>query len=205
MIARLRAAVLRQLSHPSGAGGRAVAAAMNRGNRALNARAIDLLDVRPSSRVLDLGFGGGLTFSPLLARAGTVTGVDRAHDMVTAASSRHADAVAAGRLHLHVGDVLDLPLPEAGVDRIITVNTVYFWTDLPAALAEVRRVLEPGGRLVVGIRDGAVMGQVTPDLFTLRSPAELASALTDAGFQAARIVSAPDGHTHLVTAALPPG
>lgn len=203
VISRLRAVVLRQLSHPSGAGGRIIAAAMNRGNRGLNARAIDLLDVRPSSRVLDLGFGGGLTFPPLLDRATSVTGVDRAPDMVAAAISRHADDVAAGRLDLRVADVLDLPLGDGSVDRIVTVNTVYFWRDLPAALAEVHRVLAPGGRLVVGIRDGSVMKQVTPDLFTLRSPAVLAQALTDAGFDAAQVVSASDGQTHLVTAAIP--
>lgn len=195
--------VLRQLSHPRGAGGRVIAAAMNRGNRDLNARAVDLLDVRPSSRVLDLGFGGGLTLSPLLNRAASVTGVDRAPDMVTAAASRHADEVAAGRLDLHVAEVLELPLRDGSVDRIVTVNTVYFWRDLPAAFAEVRRVLEPGGRLVVGIRDGSVMKQVTPDLFTLRSPAVLAQALSDAGFDAAQVVSASDGKTHLVTAAVP--
>lgn len=205
MIARLRASVLRQLSHPRGRGGRVIAAAMNRGNRGLNARAIELLDVQPGSRVLDLGFGGGLTFAPLLERAASVTGVDRAEDMVAAAGVRHAEAVAAGRLHLHVGEVLDLPLEARSVDRVITVNTVYFWRDLPAALAELRRVLAPGGRLVVGIRDGSVMEQVTPDLFTLRTPDVLAQALTDAGFDAVQIVTAPDGKSHLLTATSPPG
>lgn len=125
--------------------------------------------------------------------------------MVATATARHAEVVASGRLVLHVGDVLDLPLRDDAVDRIVTVNTVYFWRDLPAALAEVRRVLAPGGRLVVGIRDGSVMQQVTPDLFTLRTPADLAQALTAAGLGAARIDSAPDGRTHLLTATAPVG
>jgi arsenite methyltransferase len=110
VISRLRTAISRQLSQPSGAGGRVIASLMNRGNRDLNARAIELLDVESSSRVLDLGFGGGLTLEPLLARAASVTGVDRAQDMVDAANGRHADAVAGGRLTLRAGDVTQLPL-----------------------------------------------------------------------------------------------
>jgi SAM-dependent methyltransferase len=202
MIGRLSAAISRQLSHPTGRGGRVIAALMNRGNRALNTRAIDLLDVQPSSRVLDLGFGGGLTFPALLDRAATVTGVDRAHDMVDAASARYADAVAAGRLAVHAGEVTALPLADDAVDRVLTVNTVYFWRDLPAAFGELRRVLAPGGRLVIGIRDGSVMDRVNPEVFTIRPARELADALGDAGFTGADVVSAPDGKTHLVTASV---
>ncbi|HEX6391199.1 MAG TPA: class I SAM-dependent methyltransferase [Solirubrobacteraceae bacterium] len=199
MMRRLSAAISRQLSHPSGRGGRVIAALMNRGNRGLNTRAIELLDVQPDSRVLDLGFGGGLTFPLLLERAASVTGVDRAHDMVQAARARHADAIAAGRLTVHEGEVGALPLPDDAVDRILTVNTVYFWRDLPAAFAELLRVLAPGGRLVMGIRDGSVMDRVNPDVFTIRSADEIAAALTAAGFAAVEIVSAPDGKTHLLT------
>ncbi len=204
MISKLRAAVSRQLSNPSGRGGRIIATAMNRGNRAMNARAIDLLDVQRGSRVLDLGFGGGLTFPVLLERADAVVGVDRAADMVDAARSRHAEACAAGRLEVHVGEVAAIPLPDDAVDRVLTVNTVYFWPDLAAALGEVRRVLAPGGRLVIGIRDGSVMQQVTQDIFTIRTPDAIADALRAAGFTAVDVESAADGASHLLTAVAPP-
>lgn len=171
---------------------------MNRGNRGLNARAIDLLDVGADTRVLDIGFGGGLTFAPLLARGATVFGVDRAADMVEAAENRHRQAVAAGRLILRTAEVQDLPLEDAAVDRVLTVNTVYFWPDLDLALREVRRVLAPGGRLVIGIRDGSVMQQVSPEVFTLRTPEELRSATKAAGFSVVRVSSAPDRKTHLI-------
>lgn len=85
MIARVGAALSRQLSHPTGAGGKVVARLMNRGNRNLNDQAIARLDVQRGSRVLDLGFGGGLTFAPLWERGATVVAIDRAEDMVAAA------------------------------------------------------------------------------------------------------------------------
>jgi arsenite methyltransferase len=200
MITRPRAALSRQLSHPSGPGGKVVARLMNRGNRTLNDRVIARLDVKWGDRVLDLGFGGGLTFAPLWERGATVVAIDRAEDMVAAARARFADAVAAGRLELHAGDVARLPLADGAVDRVLTVNTVYFWSDLAAAFREVRRVLAPGGRLVVAIRDRAVMRRLDPTVFTLRSPDDLAAALRDAGFAEADVETPPDRKTHLIVA-----
>jgi SAM-dependent methyltransferase len=200
VIARLRRFISDQLSRPSGFAGRVIAAGMNRGNRDFNARAIERLDVGSGTRVLDLGFGGGLTFGPLLERGARVVGVDRAEDMVAAASSRHRADVDAGRLSLHEGDVLALPLEDAAVDRVLTVNTVYFWPDLAPALREVHRVLAPGGRIVIGIRDGSVMERVDPVVFTLRPPAEIAAALETAGFTAAEVDTAPGGASHLIVA-----
>jgi arsenite methyltransferase len=201
VIARLRRLVSNQLSRPTGLAGRVVAAGMNRGNRAFNARAIEALDVKAGPRGQDHGIGGGLTFGPLLERGATVVGVDRAEDMVAAAASRHRADVEAGRLAVHAGDVTALPLGDAAVDRVLTVNTVYFWPDLAPALRELHRVLAPGGRVVIGIRDGSVMERVDPAIFTLRPAHEIAAALEAAGFTAAEVQSAPDGASHLITGA----
>ncbi len=200
MSSGLGAALSRQLSHPSGAGGRVIARLMNRGNRDLNQRAIAQLDVRQGDRVLDLGFGGGLTFPPLWERGATVVGIDRAEDMVAAARVRFAAEVAAGRLELHAGEVARLPLGDGAVDRVLTVNTVYFWPDLDVAFREIRRVLAPSGRLVVAIRDMAVMQRLDPKVFTLRRPDELAAALRDAGFAEPGVQTPPDRKTHLIVA-----
>ena len=200
MTSRVGAVLSRQLAHPSGAGGKVVARLMNRGNRNLNEQAIARLGVQRGSRVLDLGFGGGLTFAPLWERGATVVAIDRAKDMVVAARTRYADAIAAGRLELHEGDVGRLPLADGAVDHVLTVNTVYFWSDLGAAFDEVRRVLAPGGRLVVAIRDMKVMQRLDPTVFSLRSPEELAAALQDTGFAEVKVETPPGGKTHLIVA-----
>ena len=200
MISRVSAALSRQLSHPSGATGKVVARVMNRGNRKLNDNAIARLDIQPGARVLDLGFGGGLTFALLWDRGATVIGIDRAGEMVAAAQARYADALADGQLELHEGDVGQLPLADGTVDRALTVNTVYFWLDLRAAFGELRRVLAPGGRLVVAIRDMTVMQRLDPTVFTLRSTQELAAALRDVGFTEVEVETPPGGKTHLISA-----
>jgi SAM-dependent methyltransferase len=200
MISRVSAALSRQLSHPSGATGKVVARVMNRGNRQLNNTAIARLDIQPGARVLDLGFGGGLTFAPLWHRGATVIGIDRATEMVAAAQARYADAVADGRLELHEGDVRQLPLADGTVNRALSVNTIYFWPDLRAAFGELRRVLAPGGRLIVAIRDMTVMQRLDPTVFTLRSTQEVAAALRDAGFTQVEAETPPGGKTHLISA-----
>jgi arsenite methyltransferase len=200
VISRLRQLVSRQLSQPSGAAGRVVAVVMNRGNRRMNTRAIELLDLEDGTRVLDLGFGGGLALDMLLDRGAQVEGVDRAPAMVAAATTRHRDAIAAGRLTVTEGDVTALPLPADSVDGVVTINTVYFWPDLAAALAEIMRVLTPDGKLVIGIRDGSVMNNVSRDIFTIRPPAEIKTRLAEAGFDDVQIDSPSDQKVHYIVA-----
>jgi arsenite methyltransferase len=173
---------------------------MNRGNRRMNTRAIELLDLRDGARVLDLGFGGGVALTMLLDRGARVTGVDRAAAMVAAATTHHRDAIAAGRLTVTEADGTALPLPADSVDGVLTINTIYFWPDLAAALAEITRVLTPDGKLVVGIRDGAVMDNVSLDIFTIRSPDEIKAKVAEAGFDDVRIDSPNGQKVHYIVA-----
>jgi SAM-dependent methyltransferase len=200
VISRLRQLVSRQLSRPSGSAGRIVAVLMNRGNRRMNSRAIGLLDLKDGARVLDLGFGGGVALTMLLDRGAQVTGVDRAAAMVAAATARHRGAIAAGRLTVSEADVTALPMPANSVDAVLTINTIYFWPDLAAALAEITRVLTPHGKLVIGIRDGAVMNNVSPDIFTIRPPDEIKAKVVEAGFDDARIDSPNGQKVHYIVA-----
>jgi arsenite methyltransferase len=76
-------------------------------------------------------------------------------------------------------------LDDGSVDALITVNTVYFITELDAASAELARVLRPGGRAVVAIGDPEVMAKIpfTSHGFTIRPVGEIAAALQNSGLQ----------------------
>jgi ubiquinone/menaquinone biosynthesis C-methylase UbiE len=179
--------VARQLSHPQGFLGRVIRMLMNRTNAQLNAFAVRQLQLKATDRVLEIGFGGGATLPKLLAGAAFVAGLDRSRDAVESARSRFSGV--GDRTDLRQGNVEVMPFADASFDKALTVNTVYFWTSLDAGFAELRRVLSPGGLLVVGFLPKEAMDRLDfpADIFTSRTPDDLTAALARSGFANARI------------------
>ena len=181
--------IARQLSRPTGFFGRVMGRLMNRHNAKLNAYAVRQLDLTPSDRILEIGFGGGVTLPSLIAGAAFVGGVDRSSEMVWRAKARFSEAVLAGRAIFREGNVEELPFEVSSFGKVCTVNTVYFWSSLDAGFAEIHRVLSPGGRVVVGFLPKERMDRMgmPKDIFTLRAPEDVIAALTKAGFSDVRI------------------
>jgi len=177
--------IARQLSHPSGVIGRLIAALMNRHNARMNAFAVRLLDLASADRVIEIGFGGGVTLPSLIGQARLVAGVDRSLAMVERAKARFAQAVKAGRAEFRQGTVEALPFAAASFTKACTVNTVYFWPSLEAGFAEIHRVLAPGGRAVVGFLPKERMDRMAMpvDIFTSRAPEDVDAALGTVGFK----------------------
>lgn len=148
-----------QLAHPTGEAGRQIGLRMLRGNAALNQAALRVLDLQPASRVLEIGMGlAGLARAiSQAAPAGRYVGADRSALMVAEAARAHATAVARGQMKFVEADAVALPFGVASFERVLTVNTLYFWADPAAQVAEIRRVLAPGGRLVLAWRSEASM------------------------------------------------
>lgn len=141
--------------------------------------AIELLEVEPSDRILEIGFGPGVGIQ-LLASAvssGRVAGVDASEEMLEQASVRNANSLGTGRGDLQQASVESLPFKDASFDKVLAVNSMRVWPDAIAELQEIRRVLKPGGRVVLGFT--RYSGQAKEDL---------AEALTVAGFANARVV-----------------
>ncbi|WP_166641601.1 class I SAM-dependent methyltransferase [Amycolatopsis sp. SID8362] len=181
---RFRAGLARQLGHPSGLRGRAVGAMLNRRNREAVVKAVAALELTGGETALDIGFGGGLGLRLLLPAAARVHGVDISATMLDRARATFREELAAGRLVLDEGSMTALPLADGSVDAIVSTNTIYFVEDLGAALAEVARVLAPGGRFVLGIGDPDMMARVpmlTGNGFRLRPVADVEAALGAAG------------------------
>jgi ubiquinone/menaquinone biosynthesis C-methylase UbiE len=113
-------------------------------------RAVDLLDVAPDDRVLEVGPGTGASLSLICARlrSGSVTAVDRSANAVAAIRRRLPDELASGRLAVLQGDLVDISLPDQSIDKILAVNVNVFWTGTAEPeFAAIRRVLRPGGTL----------------------------------------------------------
>jgi len=116
----------------------------------LGARALERAGVAAGERVLDVGCGcGGTTLA--IARAvgerGAVVAVDVSAPMLARARERAAAAGVAGRIDWRCEDAQTARFPEAAFDCLYSRFGVMFFADPPAAFANLRRALRPGGRL----------------------------------------------------------
>ncbi|HEX6674387.1 MAG TPA: class I SAM-dependent methyltransferase [Actinomycetes bacterium] len=104
---------------------------------------------RPGARFLEVGVGTGRIALPLQQRGCWVVGVDLSAAMMAA----YRDKAAAAGLpapRLLRGDATRLPLADASVDVVIEVHVLHLVPDWRRALGEVRRVLAPGGSMLLG-------------------------------------------------------
>jgi SAM-dependent methyltransferase len=125
-------------------------------NRAQQQEVVALLGDLHGADVLEVGHGPGALLALLAAQPGVgrVTGVDPSADMRYLAIRSLAWPIAQGRVDIRPGDAAATGLPNACVDVVVSVNTVSIWPDLDAGAAELRRVLRPGGRLVIAWHGG---------------------------------------------------
>lgn len=161
-------------------------------NRQPNSLAIQALDVRGAHDVLELGFGPGEGIRTLarLSPSGRIYGVDQSSTMLAQASARNRAAIQGGRIRLSLGRFDETGLPDRSVDRILAVNVAYFWSDGPAVLAELDRVLRPGGRISVYVTDASTMANwkfTGSGRHRVFSASQLKDFLADGPFAAARI------------------
>ena len=146
----------RQLAHPGGWAGQLLAVAMQVANRLPNRAILEALDARAGQTVVDLGCGEGSLIARIPRTVATI-GIDRSSAMVAAATRRNRAAIAAGQCRVVMGDILNVSLGDRSVDRIIASNVLYFCNDIPALIAECRRVARPGAKLLIYVTARSTM------------------------------------------------
>src|SRR4051794_15519536 len=126
-------------------------------NRNINELTVDLLEVGPRDRVLEIGYGPGTGLLLLGERAseGLVAGIDPSAEMARQAALRNRALIRRGRVKLALGSAGRLPFPTGRFDSTCTTNTIYFWRTPRDDLAELHRVVKPGGRAAVTFRGKA--------------------------------------------------
>jgi arsenite methyltransferase len=175
-------------------------------------------DLHEGERVLDLGSGGGidvLLSARRVGASGFAYGVDMTDDMLALARANAAEAGAANVEFLK-GQIEAIPLPDGAVDVVISNCVINLSTDKPAVLAEMFRVLVPGGR--IGISDVVAEDHLTAADRTAAgsdvgciagalSRSEYLAGLAAAGFTDASVTftneAAPGLHSAIVRAVKP--
>jgi SAM-dependent methyltransferase len=176
-------------------------------------------DLHEGERVLDLGSGGGidvLLSARRVGPSGFAYGVDMTDDMLDLARQNAAEAANATNVEFRKGEIEALPLPDASVDVVISNCVINLSTDKPAVLAEMFRVLVPGGR--IGVSDVVAEDRLTPDdraaagsyvgcIAGALSRIEYLDGLTAAGFADASVTftteAAPGIHSAIIRAVKP--
>ena len=139
-----------QFARPSSLTGRLLLRGMNIGHARLHRWGLEAAGIHPRDKVLDVGCGGGRAIARILARTRReVAGVDHSPEAVETTRRLNRSAIASGRLRVLEGSVDHLPFRNGFFNVVTAFETTYFWPDLQAGLIEIRRVLSPGGRLVI--------------------------------------------------------
>jgi ubiquinone/menaquinone biosynthesis C-methylase UbiE len=163
---------------------------------------LELLDPQPGENVLDIGTGPGYLACDIAQRLGprgAVHGIDPSQSMLASAARRNPGAGAAP-VQFSMGEAIKLPFPDDSFDAVTATQVYEYVANMPAALAEARRVLHPAGRLLILDTDWESLVWHSNDPARMRRvltaweehladpqlPRRLSRLLTDAGFTVTR-------------------
>lgn len=174
-----------QFGAPKGPRGWLAAHVVARLTGEANAWMVDLLEAGAGDCLLDVGCGPGLAVASAAARGSCAVGVDASPTMVRHAGRRNRHFIRRGQVEVHQADATRLPFPDASFTKVGSLNSLQYWADPRSGLAELHRVLRPGGQVAVVLMarsdEPAGGAPVWVD--------ETVDRLEDAGFTGVRVAS----------------
>ncbi|SCM76758.1 conserved hypothetical protein [uncultured Pleomorphomonas sp.] len=117
---------------------------------------VDLCEIDSGNHVMDFGCGIGRSLKAMLEAvgdSGKVVGLDRMAQPLSEAASQFIHEIEGKRLELVQADVLAAPFPDGQFDAVLCQNVVECMHEREALVAEAKRLLKPGGRLLLGHHD----------------------------------------------------
>jgi len=199
----------KQFRKPTGWLGRLAGLGMNREHEKVWRWGLEHIAIAPEATILDVGCGGGGAVKILAQAAsrGRVYGVDYAEDVLPTARRVNRALIRQGRVEIKRGSVSDLPFPDDVFDLATAFETTIFWPNLVDDLQEVRRVLKPGGTLLIAneayadarFEERNARWSRLAD-FQLQTPEETRQCLVEAGYATVEIDTMADKNWIAATA-----
>jgi ubiquinone/menaquinone biosynthesis C-methylase UbiE len=177
-----------QFGCPTGRLGAVVGWLMAIKNGGRSDRVLAYLAAGAGDRVLEVGFGPGVDVARVAARAAFVGGIDMSAVMIGQASRRNRAAIHDGRVVLKQATMPEIPFEPASFDKAFSINSYQFWREKAPALASIRRVVRPGGRVVVAVQP---RNKGATDATARAVGEEIAGAMREAGYSNVRTVIEP--------------
>jgi len=190
-----------QFGNPHGIIGMICCFIMNRINRPMYDRTVELLKLGPENRVLDIGYGNGYLLNSVYRKTGAeLHGIDISEDMRKRADKRNRAARNDRKLFLKVGDCCNLCYEDEYFHAVTSINTVYFWSDTAKGLSEIRRTLKTGCSFynVAYSKEFLDSLRYTEKGFKKFEPEELAELGRQAGFNTISVQDIVKGKSFVV-------
>jgi ubiquinone/menaquinone biosynthesis C-methylase UbiE len=194
-------AMFGQFRKPTGWMAGLAALGMNREHEKVWRWGLEHIALQPDAVILDIGCGGGGAVRILAQAAsrGKVYGVDYSEDVLCTARRVNQALIRQRLVKIEHGSVSDLPFPKDTFDLATAFETTMFWPSLVDDLREVRRVLKPGGTLLIANeayadarfeRRNAKWARLVG--FQLQTPQETRECLIEAGYSKAEVDTRAD-------------
>ena len=136
---------------PKGKLGNIQLKSMNKEHTPVSLWGLKHLDIKQDDIILDVGCGGGINLNRMAQKAKKVYGIDYSEESVKLSREVNEELIREGRVEVLEGNVQSLPFEDNTFDVVTAFETVYFWPDIEKCFGEVRRVLKPDGKFLIGL------------------------------------------------------
>ncbi|WP_138429086.1 class I SAM-dependent methyltransferase [Fodinibius saliphilus] len=147
--------IAQQLRKPSGDFAKEVGQKMDIVNKPLFDLTLEVLNPNENDRILEIGFGTGKFLEKMFSIEENIdiSGIDYSEEMVKLAKQNNPDLLSSDKLDLRKAESDSLPFDDSSFDKVFCNMVIYFWDHPKEHLAEIYRILKPGGAFYTGMRE----------------------------------------------------
>ena len=151
-------------------------------NLKLNSFAKQMLEVQKDDIILEIGCGTGMLIDEISKELenGTIDGIDFSRTMTSIAIKKNKKNIRHGKVKIHNADFNEFSFNENYYDKILSVNTIYFWENPEFTISKIFKLLKPNGIVILGfhMRDDMIRMDLDDKVFKFYSKDEVISLLS---------------------------